>query len=170
VAWRGAAVKVLAPRAASRIPPRLADTVILWLHRNPIEQAQSSVKMAAACGITLEEANVARLYAERVAVEIFDLERCAPVVQLHFAVLLGWDGPAHLAEAVGRALDLDAMRAVVHARTPAPREDLALELDLAERYGAPTSCLCGQPFTVETLVRRIFRVCDRCAERLGAVA
>jgi hypothetical protein len=154
-AWRGCAVKVLAPYAAARLPQRMADTVILWLHRNPIEQAQSSVKMGVACGISLDTHTLATTYATKTALEIFHLARVAPVVHFDFATLLG-----HVA----------AMRDVAVDRPSAPQPDLAIELGLTARYGWPTACLCGAAFTNESPPQQVFRICGACVRRLAEAA
>jgi hypothetical protein len=121
---QGQAVKVLDPHRH-----QLAhefDYDILWIHRDPIEQARSMVKFLRACGARIVNGRAAvRAIARSIPEDYLAFQRLRPhlthrVFELSFERLLTEPRTVapRVAAFLGRDLDVDAMAGSVLVRTP----------------------------------------------------
>jgi hypothetical protein len=148
---QGKAVKVLDPHRHELA--REFDYDILWIHRDPTEQARSMVKFLRACGGRIDNGrSVVRAIARSIPEDYLAFQRLRPhlahrVLELSFERLLTEPRTvsARVAEFLGRDLDVGAMVAAVIYRTPRCLPGM-LELDQLEADRAVASTKGGDPW------------------------
>ena len=136
--WDGKAVKILDPHR-QRLPLRC---VVIWLDRNPVEQAKSQVKLLTACGVAVPTKATAlmcqRLRQDRQQALSVIGERPRPLLTVRFESLLSnpITETQRIADFISVPLDRSAAVSQVVARPPTCAPDMAMELGLIERTEA----------------------------------
>jgi hypothetical protein len=112
--------------------PKAPSWRFVWLDRDPVEQAKSTLKLMAATGAEFVDDAVERMVAGHEADRpraLGMLRRHGEVVVMQYErVLINPRKAAKLLRQVFPALDVDAAAAVVHERDGKCREDLAVEV------------------------------------------
>ena len=141
----GHVVKLLDPTQPEWILPLAASGwVFLWLDRDLVQQARSWAKLCTGFGIgqptRLQQDELRRQWNADRLVVLAELPGRVHRLRFEDIITRPRDGALQLARALPEYdLDLDAMAAVVHHRTPACRPDLEVEFSLTRRgpHGPP---------------------------------